>query len=155
MNRTDLLQVCLSLDFVPVCPNPPLESSLLRWCRRWKPTPEELVRWAAKPALNWAVHRGPESAVLDFGCYHAYRALAKEHVLLPGCRVVKPGRWFHVLGKPLKPMPSQRLGGTEVDCVDFFIEAWLPDHQGLPASQETEQGGHMKQPAWCEVVVKQ
>ena len=118
----------------------------------WNPIPEELAHWSTKLGLNWAVRCNPELAVLDCDCQDAYHKFAREHALPPGYPVVRTGRGFHIWGKPLKPMRSQRLDGTGAKCIGSYIVA--------PPSVHPNQDNHCKPlrscsgnfSRWCRVL---
>jgi hypothetical protein len=135
------LQLYQRLGLTPIPLEPRSKKFLVKRGDGWNPIPEELASWAAKPGLNWAVRWGPELAVLDFDCQDTYHKSARKHALPPGCPVVRTGWGFHIWGKPLKPMGSQRLDGIEVKCMGSYIVA--------PPSAHPNQDNHCKSLRSC------
>jgi hypothetical protein len=135
------LQFYQRLGLTPIPLKPRSKEPLVKRGDGWNPIPEELACWAAKPGLNWAVRCGPKLAVLDFDCQDTYHKFARKHALPPGCPVVRTGRGFHIWGKPLKPMGSQRLDGIEVKCMGSYIVA--------PPSAHPNQDNHCKSLRSC------
>jgi len=113
----------LHLGLTPIPLKPRRKEPLVKWGDGWKPTPEELERWAAKAGINWGVRCGPELAALDFEPSDAFYSFLQAHPQASSWPRLKTGRGYHLWVKPKKPVASQRLDGVEVKCLGSYVVA--------------------------------